>query len=232
MPKQTTHVLEIEKGVGEPTFIPLAEGEELQPISIGKRGQWRLEGPRVLDVHAYVYFDGKALFAQSADDTSPVQVSGQRIGKQWTEVQLPCRLFIGSAILRCRSLLEEDVEVLKGRAPGERAQSLGMMKDPIQPRGIVPRHIELDAAQALGGVAVGNALNFGNEMALVPALELDLPDPFAALIRQRPVRFDGLGVFGKAGQLDLPAHAVSAEELADADFFVCGLLSHHKVLSY
>lgn len=108
MPKQTTHVLEIEKGVGEPTFIPLAEGEELQPISIGKRGQWRLEGPRVLDVHAYVYFDGKALFAQSADDTSPVQVSGQRIGKQWTEVQLPCRLFIGSAILRCRSLLEED----------------------------------------------------------------------------------------------------------------------------
>ena len=54
----TTHVIEIETGIGEPAFIPLTLGSELQPISIGKKGMWRVDGARVLDVHAFVYFDG------------------------------------------------------------------------------------------------------------------------------------------------------------------------------
>src|SRR5688572_26889642 len=100
----TTHVIEIEAGIGEPAFIPLTLGQELQPISVGKKGMWRLESPRVLDVHAFVYFDGNALFLQSADDATAAMVDGYRIGKAWTELHAPCSIELGGARLRFRSL--------------------------------------------------------------------------------------------------------------------------------
>ena len=76
----TTHVIEIESGIGEPAFIPLSMGQELQPISVGKKGMWRIESPRVLDVHAFVYFDGSSLFLQSADESNAASVDGFRVG--------------------------------------------------------------------------------------------------------------------------------------------------------
>lgn len=102
---QTTHVIEIETGIGEPAFIPLSMGHELQPISVGKKGMWRIESPRVLDVHAFVYFDGNSLFLQSADEQNPASVDGFRVGKAWTELHAPCKIEVGNARLRYRSLL-------------------------------------------------------------------------------------------------------------------------------
>ena len=87
---QTTHVIEIETGIGEPAFIPLSMGQELQPISVGKKGMWRIESPRVLDVHAFVYFDGTSLFLQSADESQAASVDGYRVGKAWTEPLPSC----------------------------------------------------------------------------------------------------------------------------------------------
>ncbi|CAN5923763.1 hypothetical protein BH11MYX4_BH11MYX4_10160 [soil metagenome] len=104
----TTHVIEIEAGIGEPAFIPLSMGHELQPISVGKKGMWRLESPRVLDVHAFVYFDGSSLFLQSADESNAASVDGFRVGKAWTELHAPCKIEIGQARLRFRSLLADD----------------------------------------------------------------------------------------------------------------------------
>jgi hypothetical protein len=106
----TTHVLEIETGIGEPAFIPLTLGQELQPISVGKKGMWRIESPRVLDVHAFVYFDGNALFLQSADEKTAASVDGFKIGKAWTELHAPCKIEIGGARLRYRSLLPSTAE--------------------------------------------------------------------------------------------------------------------------
>jgi hypothetical protein len=103
----TTHVIEIESGIGEPGFIPLTLGQELQPLSLGKKGMWRIESPRVLDVHAFVYFDGNSLFLQSADETAAAVVEGFKVGKGWTELHAPCRIEIGQARLRFRSLLAE-----------------------------------------------------------------------------------------------------------------------------
>lgn len=100
----TTHVLEIETGIGEPSFVPLTLGQEVQPISIGRKGMWRIESPRVLDIHAFVYFDGNALFVQSADETAAATVDGYKIGKAWTELHAPCKIDIGAARLRYRSL--------------------------------------------------------------------------------------------------------------------------------
>ena len=103
----TTHVIEIETGIGEPAFIPLSMGHELQPISVGKKGMWRIESPRVLDVHAFVYFDGTSLFLQSADEQNAASVDGYRVGKAWTELHAPCMIEVGSARLRYRSLIAD-----------------------------------------------------------------------------------------------------------------------------
>ena len=104
----TTHVIEIETGIGEPTFIPLSLGHELQPISVGKKGMWRIESARVLDVHAFVYFDGTSLFLQSADEQNAASVDGYRVGKAWTELHAPCNIEVGAARLRYRSLIADE----------------------------------------------------------------------------------------------------------------------------
>jgi hypothetical protein len=116
MAKQaTTHVIEIETGIGEPAFIPLTLGQELQPISVGKKGMWRIESARVLDVHAFVYFDGTALFLQSADESASASVDGYLVGKAWTELHAPCNIEIGAARLRFRSLLAEPEAPIRAR---------------------------------------------------------------------------------------------------------------------
>jgi hypothetical protein len=102
----TTHVIEIETGIGEPAFIPLVRGKELAPISIGRKGMWTVDSARVLEVHAFVYFDGEQLFMQSADETTPIKADGRPLPKTWTPVTAPCRLELGSASLVFRSLLE------------------------------------------------------------------------------------------------------------------------------
>jgi hypothetical protein len=104
----TTHVIEIDAGIGEPAFIPLSMGQELQPISVGKRGMWRIESPRVLDVHAFLYFDGRSLFLQSADEANAASVDGHRVSKAWTELHAPCTIDVGAARLRFRSLIADD----------------------------------------------------------------------------------------------------------------------------
>jgi hypothetical protein len=106
----TTHVIEIETGIGEPAFIPLTLGQELQPISLGRKGMWKIESARVLDVHAFVYFDGTALFLQSADESAAAAVDGYAVGKAWTELHAPCKIELGAARLRYRSLLPDQQE--------------------------------------------------------------------------------------------------------------------------
>ncbi|AKU94468.1 Vegetative cell wall protein gp1 precursor (Hydroxyproline-rich glycoprotein 1) [Labilithrix luteola] len=96
----------MESGIGEPAFIPLCLGQELQPLSVGKKGMWKLESPRMLDVHAFFYFDGNELFAQSADDAVSALVDGRKIGKAWTQLNAPCSIDVGGTRLRYRSLAD------------------------------------------------------------------------------------------------------------------------------
>jgi len=121
----TTHVIEIVTGIGEPAFIPLSMGHELQPISVGKKGMWRIESARVLDVHAFVYFDGNALFLQSADEQSAASVDGFRVGKAWTELHAPCQIEIGMARLRFRSLAANAEPPTIGTSPAAQQGAAG-----------------------------------------------------------------------------------------------------------
>lgn len=100
-----THVIEIVAGIGEPGFVPLTMGKESPTLSIGRRGQWKVEGAGILDVHAYAYFDGQALFLQSTDPNNAACVDGFPVGTSWTEVRPPCAIELGGARLEYR---EED----------------------------------------------------------------------------------------------------------------------------
>ncbi len=131
----TTHVIEIDTGIGEPAFIPLTLGQELQPISVGKKGMWRIESPRVMDVHAFVYFDGSSLFLQSADEAAAATVDGYKIGKAWTELHAPCKIEIGTARLRYRSLLPD----------GDSAATVVRTSPPVQ----APRPVNTAEMRAL-----------------------------------------------------------------------------------
>jgi hypothetical protein len=129
----TTHVIEIESGIGEPAFIPLTLGQELQPISVGKKGMWRVEGAKVLDVHAFVYFDGTSLFLQSADEQNAALVDGYRVGKAWTELHAPCRIEVGAVRLRFRSLVEGQAHAPPPPPAGNQGPTVALSRPPVQP---------------------------------------------------------------------------------------------------
>jgi len=92
-------VIELRAGTGEPRQISLTPGSVLDPTSVGQTGMWRVQGGGVLDVHGYIYFDGKALFVQSADDAAPVMVNRHRVARAWTEVRMPSTIELGQVQL-------------------------------------------------------------------------------------------------------------------------------------
>jgi len=92
-------VIEIRRGGGNPRSIALTPGSALEPWSIGMLADWRVEADGMLDVHAFVYFDGTTVYVQSADQGNGVRVNGKAIGTSWTPIAPPCTLAIGDARL-------------------------------------------------------------------------------------------------------------------------------------
>jgi hypothetical protein len=103
-----SYVIEIREGTGEPGFVELRPGVELSPLGVGAEGSWRVRGAGVLGVHIYLYFDGRALFAQSADRTNQAIINGRPVGNAWTTVFAPSTIALGSVRLFFRSTLEDD----------------------------------------------------------------------------------------------------------------------------
>jgi hypothetical protein len=101
-------VVEIRAGTSPRTVLELRPGQTVQPLSIGRVGMWPIEAPSILDVHAFLYFDGRALFFQSADPSQPARGNGQTIGVDWQQVEIPCTIEIGRARLVYRTLEVQD----------------------------------------------------------------------------------------------------------------------------
>jgi hypothetical protein len=101
-------VIEVEAGIADPPFIAIPRGQVLAPMSVGRRGMWRIEGSGVHDVHGYIYFDGRTFFLQSADEQRPIVAHGQPIGHAWTSVSPPCKIEMGTARLQFRATYTED----------------------------------------------------------------------------------------------------------------------------
>ncbi len=94
-----SHVLEIRRGSGDPRFLILEPGQELPPLSIGSGGDWRVDADGMEEVHAFVYFDGRALHVQSAVPSRPVKVNGRPVGTDWSEVDPSSTLAVADARL-------------------------------------------------------------------------------------------------------------------------------------
>src|SRR5512143_1842092 len=92
-------IVEIRAGTSQRPLLELRPGQVVQPMSIGRVGMWPVDAPDVLDVHAYVYFDGNALFIQSADAGNPAKGNGRAIATTWQQIEIPCTIEIGRARL-------------------------------------------------------------------------------------------------------------------------------------
>jgi hypothetical protein len=75
---------------------------------------WSIDAPGILDVHAYVYFDGHSLFVQSADAVNPAKGNGKAIGTGWQQVEIPCTIELGRARLVYRTLESNDEDDEEG----------------------------------------------------------------------------------------------------------------------
>lgn len=105
-----TYVVRVTAGHGAPQTLPLVRGRKQAPLSIGKSGMWRVMSPGILDVHAFLYFDGEALFLQSASIESYAVANGKVVDASWTEIHAPCTFELGDARLEYRdaSATDED----------------------------------------------------------------------------------------------------------------------------
>ncbi len=103
-----SQILEIRAGNSQRSFLELQPGVAVQPMSIGRAGMWQVDAPDVLDVHAFVYFDGRSLFVQSATAGNPAKGNGQAIGTAWQQLEIPCTIEIGRARLVYRTIDEID----------------------------------------------------------------------------------------------------------------------------
>ncbi len=89
----------VRTGAAEPAGMDLSPGQPVGPLSIGRRGTWRLVAPGVLEEHGFVYFNGTDLFLQSTDPLSPVLADGAHIPGAWTADRAPCEIAVGGGRL-------------------------------------------------------------------------------------------------------------------------------------
>lgn len=92
-------LISVRAGAAEPASMELPAGQAIGPLSFGRLGSWRIVAPGVLEEHGFLYFNGSALFLQSADPNSPVAVNGAPIPGDWTPIYAPCEIAFGGARL-------------------------------------------------------------------------------------------------------------------------------------
>lgn len=103
-------LVEVRAGNSPRTLMELKPGASVNPTSVGRTGMWNIDAPGILDVHAYLYFDGQALFVQSADPSNPAKGNGKAIATNWQQMEIPCTIELGKARLVYRTLetLDDD----------------------------------------------------------------------------------------------------------------------------
>jgi len=94
--------IELVSGRSDRRSLTLRTGEPIEPVSIGANAFWRVAADGVSDVHAFVYFDGEAVFIASGDPANPAVASGAMVGSEWTELLPPCEIRLGHAVLSVR----------------------------------------------------------------------------------------------------------------------------------
>ncbi len=96
----------LERGVDSQGSPPLLfhAGQQHGPVSLGRGGEFRIDGRGVLATHGYLMFDGEGVYLCSADEANPILADASRIPRDWTRVAVPCALVFG----RSRAVLRRD----------------------------------------------------------------------------------------------------------------------------
>ncbi|APS00534.1 hypothetical protein [Pajaroellobacter abortibovis] len=85
------------RGHGTPDHILVVEGQVVEPTSIGRKAMWSIQASGLLDIHAFLYFDGKTLFICSATTQFPAKLNHHPIPTEWTPIPYPCQFQCGEA---------------------------------------------------------------------------------------------------------------------------------------
>ncbi len=121
-------VLEVEGTSSRMLFV---EGRPLPPFAVGKAGPLAMEGGSdLLDAHVFLHFDGQALLACSTSAEKPAFMDGAPLPRQWTRLNAPCKLSMGSISLAFRRQMPElarDGAALPRAAPLRRSSGRFMM---------------------------------------------------------------------------------------------------------
>jgi hypothetical protein len=80
-----------------------APGVVAGPISIGRQGDWALEGRGVGALDGFLYYDGRELFACSRDASAPMLLDGRPLGTSWEPLPLGAIVVVG----RLRLVVED-----------------------------------------------------------------------------------------------------------------------------
>jgi hypothetical protein len=94
--------IELLSGRSDRRSLSLRTGEPIEPVSMGANAFWRIVADGISDVHAFVYFDGEAIFIASGDASNPAVAAGAVVGPEWTEMLPPCEIRLGHAVLAVR----------------------------------------------------------------------------------------------------------------------------------
>jgi len=154
-PRVVKYLLSLDEGA-EMLFY---EGESRDPFSVGRAGTFHVEGKGVLDVHAFVHFDGQRLFMCSTDSVSPVLVDGAPLQRRWSELTPPCHLRFGAAAASFRGA-DGAPEV-----PPELETTALDLNPPPDSVPFEPTQLSVQPAQASGVVRVEPAIALGDSIA-------------------------------------------------------------------
>lgn len=101
-------VLRVEVGTSNSPSRRFHAGRPVPAFTIGTGADWKIEAPGVASIHAYLRFDGHALFVATADPEDPVLVDERPAPETWFAVAPPCTLAIGGARLAIDSRISSE----------------------------------------------------------------------------------------------------------------------------
>ena len=81
--------------------LELKSGEPRDAFGIGLEGEWRVRGPGINAVDAYLYWDGETLFVSSAEG-SRVTVRGEVVPTEWQPIEVPSNVRFAAVKLAVR----------------------------------------------------------------------------------------------------------------------------------
>jgi hypothetical protein len=86
-------------GQGQEPMRAFTPGTPVGPFSVGSQAEWALSSPTTAPLHAYLYYDGTALFVAAAQGEVATTVNGSDVGTDWTPVAAPGEIRMGGVWL-------------------------------------------------------------------------------------------------------------------------------------